>query len=76
MPQVSNLDDWANNIEKMLVELVKWKEEGNIQVIPLVIVVPPFMVGIMNELLPANFKMPMIKKFDKASYPHRHIMTY
>lgn len=73
---VSYLDDWANNIEKRLPELVKWKEEGDIPVMPRIKVVPLFIAWIINEPLPANFKMSTIKKFDGASYAHEHIMVY
>lgn len=73
---VPNSDDWANNIEKRLAKLVRWKEEGDMPVMPHIKVVPPFKAQIMNESLPTNFKTPMIKKFDGVRDPHEHIMAY
>lgn len=59
-----------------MVELVKWKEEGNMLATPHFMVMPAFMTRIMNEPLPLNFKTLTIKKFKGVRDSHENIMAY
>lgn len=45
-------------------------------VMPRITVVPPFTTRIMDELLPANLKTPIIKRFDGAGDLDEHIKAY
>lgn len=55
---------------------MRWKEDVNLPLMPCIIVAPTFRARIMNEALPANFKTPMTKKFDKVGDSHKHIRAY
>lgn len=72
-PQVLNPDKWEQNIEK---RLAKWKEKGDMSVMPRITVIPSFIARIMDRPLLANFKTPTIKKFNGVGDLREHIMAY
>lgn len=55
---------------------MKWREEGDMSVMPRVMVIPQFTPRIMDKLLPLNFKTPTVKKFEGAGDSQEDIMNY